>query len=153
MGQLWVAAERVVAQRRGGDTGGAGRCLPLVGAARKIIACEARQLALPSLRTWRNSACDPCWSPCRTWNCLTISPRRKANAYRGFQLWSPRGREFGRCELLLNGRKLIDLDFHADSEQPSQAVFRLDDAGDGYHAVILRSTDGRLVVDSLDVLN
>ena len=72
---------------------------------------------------------------------------------RGFQLWSPRGPEFGRCELLLDGRKVADLDFHADGEQPSRVVYRLDDAGDGYHAVILRSTEGRLVVDSLDVLN
>jgi hypothetical protein len=72
---------------------------------------------------------------------------------RGFQLWSPRGPMFGRCELLLDGRKLADLDFYAESEQPSRVVYRVDDAGDGYHAVILRSTEGRLVVDSLDVLN
>jgi hypothetical protein len=45
------------------------------------------------------------------------------------------------------------LDFHADSEQPSRVVYRVDDAGNGYHPVIRRSTEGRLVVDSLDVLN
>jgi hypothetical protein len=72
---------------------------------------------------------------------------------KGFQLWSPKGPNFGRCELLLDGRKLADLDLHADAEQASQVVYRLDDAGDGYHAVVLRSTDGRLVVDSLDVFN
>lgn len=72
---------------------------------------------------------------------------------RGFQLWSPQGPRFGRCELLLDGRKVAELDFHADTEKPSRVVYRLDDAGNGYHAVILRSTEGRLAVDSLDVLN
>ncbi len=72
---------------------------------------------------------------------------------RGFQLWSPRGPDFGRCELLLDGRKLADLDLHGDREQPSRIIYRCDDAGDGYHAVALHATDGRLAVDSLDVLN
>jgi hypothetical protein len=72
---------------------------------------------------------------------------------RGFRLWSPRGPEFGRCELLLDGRKLADLDFHAQHQQPSQVAYSCDDAGDGYHAVVLRSITGRLVVDSLDTLN
>jgi hypothetical protein len=71
---------------------------------------------------------------------------------RGFQLWSPQGPDFGRCELLLDGRKLAELDIHAEREQPSRIVYKCDDAGDGYHAVILRSTEGRLAVDSLDVL-
>jgi hypothetical protein len=72
---------------------------------------------------------------------------------RGFQLWSPRGPDFGRCELLLDGRKLADLDLHADQEETSKVIYRCDDAGDGYHAVVVRSTDGRVVVDSLDVVN
>ena len=72
---------------------------------------------------------------------------------RGFQLWSPHSPEFGRCELLLDGRKLAEFNFHAAREQPSEIIYKCDDAGDGYHAVVLRSTDGRLVVDSLDVLN
>jgi hypothetical protein len=72
---------------------------------------------------------------------------------RGFQLWSPHGPDFGRCELLLDGRKLADIDLHADQEKPSEITYRCDDAGDGYHAVVLRSADSRVVVDSLDVLN
>ena len=72
---------------------------------------------------------------------------------RGFRLWSPKGAELGRCELLLDGRKLANLDFHSETKQPSQIVYTCDDAGDGYHALVLRSLDGRLVVDSLDVLN
>jgi len=72
---------------------------------------------------------------------------------RGFRLWSPQGPEFGRCELLLDGRKLAELDFHAEREQPSKIVYTCDDAGDGYHAVVLRSIAGRLPVDSLDAVN
>jgi hypothetical protein len=72
---------------------------------------------------------------------------------RGFRLWSPQGPQFGSCELLVDGRKLGDLDFHADRDQPSRIVYTCDDAGDGYHAVVLRSTEGRLPVDSLDAVN
>ena len=72
---------------------------------------------------------------------------------RGFRLWSPQGPQFGRCELLIDGRKAAELDFHADRQQPSQIVYTCDDAGDGYHAVVLRSITGRLAVDSLDVVN
>jgi hypothetical protein len=72
---------------------------------------------------------------------------------RGFRLWSPKGAEFGRCELLLDGRKLADLDFHSQHDEPSKIIYTCDDAGDGYHAVILRSLEGRMPVDSLDVLN
>lgn len=72
---------------------------------------------------------------------------------RGFQLWSPKGPNYGRCELLLDGKKLGELDLRADKEQKSEIVFKVKDAGDGYHAVVLRSLDGRLVVDSLDALN
>ncbi len=72
---------------------------------------------------------------------------------RGFRLWSPQGPQFGRCELLIDGRKATELDFCADRQQPSQIVYTSDDAGDGYHAVVLRSLTGRLAVDSLDVVN
>lgn len=72
---------------------------------------------------------------------------------RGFRLWSPRGPDFGSSELTLDGRKVADLDFRAEREEPSRVACEIDDAGDGYHAVVLRSTGGRLVVDSLDALH
>ncbi|MBN2580476.1 MAG: hypothetical protein JXB10_15940 [Pirellulales bacterium] len=71
---------------------------------------------------------------------------------RGFSLWAPQGPQFGTCDLLVDGRKVAELDLHADQDRPSRIVYRCDDAGNGYHAVVLRSTTGRLVVDSLDVL-
>jgi len=71
---------------------------------------------------------------------------------RGFRLWSPKAPDFGRCEVVIDGRRTAELDLHSDRPQPAQAVFSCPDAGDGYHAVVLRSRAGRLVVDSLDVL-
>jgi hypothetical protein len=71
---------------------------------------------------------------------------------RGFRLWSPRGPEFGRCELLLDGRKLGDLDLHAEQTCVSSLVYACENAGDGYHAVVLHSTERWLPVDSLDAL-
>jgi hypothetical protein len=70
---------------------------------------------------------------------------------RGFRLWSPKGPDFGRCEVAIDARKVADLDLHAVRAETSREVFACEDAGDGYHAVVLRSLSGRLVVDSLDV--
>jgi hypothetical protein len=72
---------------------------------------------------------------------------------RGFQIWSPKGPKFGRYEVVLDGKKVGELDLHADRDQKSEIVYKCVDAGDGYHALVFRSLDGRLVVDSLDVLN
>jgi hypothetical protein len=71
---------------------------------------------------------------------------------RGFRLWSPKGPQFGRCELVHNGCKLAELDLHAAQEQPSRIVYACERAGDGYHALVLRPVTGRLAVDSLDAL-
>jgi hypothetical protein len=72
---------------------------------------------------------------------------------RSFLLWSPKGPQFGRCEMLIDGRKAAELDFHSDREQRSRIVYDSADVGDGYHAVVLRSIAGRLPVDSLDAVN
>jgi hypothetical protein len=72
---------------------------------------------------------------------------------RGFQLWSPQGPGLGRCELLLDGQKLAEIDLHADHETPSHVLYSCEDAEDGYHAVVLRSLEGRMAVDSIDVGN
>jgi hypothetical protein len=71
----------------------------------------------------------------------------------GFRVWSPKGPQFGRCDLVLNGERLGTLDLHADRPEPSQVVYAREDIGDGYHAVVLRSTAGLLVVDTLEALN
>jgi hypothetical protein len=72
---------------------------------------------------------------------------------RGFRLWLPKGPEYGRCEILLDGRKLAEVDLRADRPEPSSAVYDCEDAGDGYHAVVVKSIAGHFAADSLDVLN
>jgi hypothetical protein len=63
------------------------------------------------------------------------------------------GPDFGRCEVVIDARKLAELDLYAARAEPAHEVFACENAGDGYHAVVLHSLSGRLVVDSLDVLH
>ncbi len=72
---------------------------------------------------------------------------------RGFRLWLPKGPRLGRCEVLLNGEKLVELDLRSEKGQPSGVVLSRDDLANAYHALVVRSIDGRLPVDSLDVIN
>ena len=72
---------------------------------------------------------------------------------RGFRLWLPKGPQFGRCELLLNGEKLAELNLRSDKNQPSEVVFSRNDLANAYHALVVRSLAGRLAVDSLDVVD
>jgi hypothetical protein len=70
---------------------------------------------------------------------------------RQFTLWSPRGPQFGKAHLKVDGRVLANLDLHADRLTPSQPVWRSPRLKDGLHAVVLTATDGPLVVDSMEV--
>ena len=38
---------------------------------------------------------------------------------RGFRLWSPKGPDFGPCEVAIDGRKLAELDLHSDRAEPA----------------------------------
>jgi hypothetical protein len=71
---------------------------------------------------------------------------------RGCRVWLPKGPDYGVCEILIDGRKRGEVDLRADQPAPSQPVFTCEDAGDGYHAVVIRSAD-RFSPDSIDVLN
>ena len=70
---------------------------------------------------------------------------------RQFTLWSPRGPEFGKAQVKVDGRVLANLDLHAERLTPSQPVWKSPRLKDGPHAVVLTATDGLLVVDSLEV--
>jgi hypothetical protein len=70
---------------------------------------------------------------------------------RQFTLWSPRGPEFGKAQVKVDGRALADLDLHAERLTSSQAVWKSPRLEDGPHAVVLTATGGRLVVDSIEV--
>jgi hypothetical protein len=69
----------------------------------------------------------------------------------GFTLWSPQGPDYGTVEVWLDGAVLATVDLGRAQSQSSQPVFRKTGLEDTFHAVILQSKRGRLVVDSLDV--
>jgi hypothetical protein len=70
---------------------------------------------------------------------------------RQFTLWSPQGPQFGKAQVKVDGHVLADLDLHAERLTPSGPVWKSPRLKDGRHAVVLTSTDGPLVVDSIEV--
>jgi hypothetical protein len=70
---------------------------------------------------------------------------------RQFTIWSPRGPQFGKAQVKVDGHVLANLDLHTDRLIPSQPVWRSTRLKDGPHAVALTATDGLLVVDSIEV--
>ena len=70
---------------------------------------------------------------------------------RQFTLWSPRGPQFGKAQVKLDGCPLAELDLHAERLTPSGPVWKSPRLKDGPHAVVLTATDGLLVVDSIEV--
>jgi hypothetical protein len=70
---------------------------------------------------------------------------------RQFALWSPRGPQFGKARVKVDGRFVGEVDLHAERLTPSAPVWKSARLKDGPHAVVLTATDGLLVVDSLEV--
>jgi hypothetical protein len=71
----------------------------------------------------------------------------------GFTLWSPKGPEHGIVDVVLDGATVGTVDLHRAEPQSSQPVFHKGSLTDTFHAVAIRPKDGRLVVDSLDVIS
>jgi hypothetical protein len=69
---------------------------------------------------------------------------------RQFALWSPRGPEFGKVQVKVDGRVLASLDLHDERLTSSQPVWQSPRLKDGPHAVAVTATDGLLVVDSME---
>jgi hypothetical protein len=69
---------------------------------------------------------------------------------RGFRLYAPRGPQYGRCTVSIDGRERTELDLRAEAEQPGAAVLarRLPA---GRHAVALVAREGVTPLDSLEV--
>ncbi len=67
-----------------------------------------------------------------------------------FTLWSPTGPEYGSVEVRLDGALVATVDLHNAQQRPSTPVFTKKGMADTFHAVVLRTKTGRLVVDSLD---
>jgi hypothetical protein len=70
---------------------------------------------------------------------------------RQFTLWSPRGPQFGKAQVKVDGRVLANLDLHAERLTPSCPVWKSPRLKDAPHAVVLTATGGLLVVDSMEV--
>jgi hypothetical protein len=68
-----------------------------------------------------------------------------------FTLWSPRGPQFGKAQVKVDGRVVATLDLHAERLTPSQPVWKSPRLKEWPHAVVLTGSDGLLVVDSLAV--
>jgi hypothetical protein len=72
---------------------------------------------------------------------------------RQFTLWSPRGPQFGKAQVKVDGSVLANLDLHAKRLAPSVPVWKSPRLKDGPHAVVLTATDGLLVADSIEATN
>jgi hypothetical protein len=70
---------------------------------------------------------------------------------RQFTLWSPRGPEFGRAQIKVDGRVVGEVDLRAGQPTSSAPVWKSKQLKDGPHAVVLTGLAGKLVVDSLEV--
>ena len=66
-------------------------------------------------------------------------------------LFSPRGPEFGKVEVRLDGRVAALLDLYADRPEASGIVWRSAESADEGRALVLISKSGRLPVDALEV--
>jgi hypothetical protein len=71
---------------------------------------------------------------------------------RQFTLWSPRGPEFGKAQVKVDGRLLANLNLHDERRIPSQPVWTSARLKNGCHAVVLTATEGLLAVDSMEVI-
>lgn len=68
-------------------------------------------------------------------------------------LWSPRGPDFGEVEIRLDGRPVAKLDLRAEALEPSRVVWQSHPLRDEGHALVLTARQGRMPVDSVDVLS
>ena len=69
---------------------------------------------------------------------------------RGFRLWLPKGPEYGRCAVRLNGLALGELDLHDAAPVPAAMLLERHDLPDGYHALVIQSLGAPLPVDCLE---
>jgi hypothetical protein len=70
---------------------------------------------------------------------------------RGFRLWSPRGLDFGRARVRVDGQDRGEVSFFSKTAQASLPVFEVTDLPLDYHAVTLTQISGRLPCDCLEI--
>lgn len=67
-----------------------------------------------------------------------------------FRLWCPKGPEYGKADVWLDGKKLATLDLHAEVPEPSAPQLIRRGIPRGYHALVVRPAEGVVPIDSLD---
>ena len=68
-------------------------------------------------------------------------------------LWSPKGPDYGKVEVRLDGMTVGTVDLHSAQAQNSQPVFSRSGLSGAFHAVVLEPQSGRWAVDSIEVGN
>jgi hypothetical protein len=82
----------------------------------------------------------------------TPEARAKWNFWgRGFRLYAPRAPQYGKCEILVDGRDRLSVDLYSRTEEPSSVVAEQRLAG-GFHSVVVRPLQGTIPCDCLEVL-
>ena len=81
-----------------------------------------------------------------------VNARAKWNVIGGgFQLWAPRGPDYGTIEVRLDGRKRALINLHAEKAVPSEPIWAEAGLPDTFHSVVLEVTNGRAALDCLEV--
>jgi hypothetical protein len=66
-------------------------------------------------------------------------------------LWSPRGPDYGKAQLMLDGRGVAELDLQAAADEESRVVWKSPELKPGRHALMLLRVSGELPVDCVEV--
>jgi hypothetical protein len=68
-------------------------------------------------------------------------------------LWSPRGPDFGKAEIRVDGRPATVVNLYAEQPTPSQPVWTSQNLRGPFHGVVWQARTGLLPVDCLQVEN
>lgn len=71
----------------------------------------------------------------------------------GMTLWSPRGPEFGKVEIRVDGKRAAIVDLHSNTSESSTPVWTSEKLPDVGHAVVVQGISGVFPVDCLTVDN
>jgi hypothetical protein len=71
----------------------------------------------------------------------------------GVKLWSPKGPEWGRVKLFIDGKECTVLNLYSDQLKASAVIFEKKGLRKGHHFLTLRDAEGKIVVDSLEVIS
>ena len=80
--------------------------------------------------------------------------RAKWNVHcRAFTLYAPQGPQYGSAELLVDGKVIVTLDFHAETSRASHEIFKSEVFPEGNHAIVLRPAEKSVIpLDSLKAI-